>query len=182
MDIDLGIANGIELAKQVYDKYPATMIAFITGHKQLIKDVFDVQPCGFIEKPLLRESVMRVFEIIVKKCDEIPKFNYVSNGSLKCVMLREIIYLRSDGRKILITGLNFKDEYYGKLDEADEKLQKLSRNFVRVSQSYIINEKYIKEISYTEVVINVEGKDVTVNISQKYRSQVKKWYMSRSLG
>lgn len=180
MDIDLGKSNGIDLAKRIYDKYPATMIAFITGHRQYIHDVFDVQPCGFIDKPILKEKVEKVFKNIVKKCDELPKLSYSVNGSLKCVMLREIAYLKSDGRKIILTGINIVDEFYGKMDEIDEKLQKLSSNFVRISQSYIINEKYIKEISYAEVVLNVNGNIIELSISQKYRVQVKKWYMEQN--
>lgn len=179
MDIDLGKLNGIDLAKRIYEKYPATMIAFITGHRQYIHDVFDVQPCGFIEKPILRERVEKVFELIVKKCDELPKLSYSINGTLKNIMLKEIAYLKSDGRKIILKGINTNDEFYGKMDEMDEKLKKLSSNFVRISQSYIINEKYIKEISYTEIVLNVNGQDVELSISQKYRVQVKKWYMEQ---
>lgn len=181
MDIDLGESNGIDVAKRVYEKYPATMIAFITAHKQYIHDVFDVQPCGFIEKPLLKENVEKVFQLIVKKCDELPKLSYSVNGSLKCIMLRDIIYLKSDGRKIILTGTKDKAEFYGKMDDIDEKLQKLSSNFVRINQSYIINEKYIKAINYTEVVLNENGKNIELNISQKYRAQVKKWYINQNM-
>lgn len=180
MDIDLGKSNGIDLAKRVYEKYPATMIAFITAHKQYIHDVFDVQPCGFIEKPLLKENVEKVFNLIVKKCDELPKLSYSVNGSQKCIMLRDIIYLKSEGRKIIVTVTNDNVEFYGKMDEIDERLQKLSSNFVRINQSYIINEKYIKAINYTEVVLNDSGKNVELNISQKYRAQVKKWYINQN--
>lgn len=180
-DIDLGETNGIDIAKRIYEKYPATMIAFITGHQQFIHDVFDVQPCGFIEKPILKEKVEKVYKLIVRKCDELPKLDYSVNGNQKYIMLKEIIYLKSDGRKIKITGINNNDdEFYGKMDEIDDKLQKLSSSFARISQSYIINEKYIKAISYTEVVLNVNGNDVEFSISQKYRVQVKKWYMNQN--
>ena len=91
MDIDLGKSNGIDLAKRIYENYGATMIAFITGYRQFIGDVFAVQPCGFIEKPILRDKVKEVFENIVKKCDDLPKLIYKVNGSVKCSLLREII-------------------------------------------------------------------------------------------
>lgn len=181
MDIDLGELNGIDIAKRIYEKHPVTMIAFITGHRQYIHDVFDVQPCGFIEKPILKENVKKVFELIVKKCDELPKLCYNVGGSQKSIMLREIVYLKSDSRKIIVTGIKGNDVFYGKMDEVDEKLQRLSSNFVRISQSYIINAKYIKSISYTEVVLNDNGKNTTLSISQRYRAQVKKWYINQNI-
>lgn len=181
MDIDLGELNGIDIAKRIYEKHPVTMIAFITGHRQYIHDVFDVQPCGFIEKPILKENVKKVFELIVRKCDELPKLCYNIGGSQKSTMLREIIYLKSDGRKIIVTGINGNDVFYGKMDEVDEKLQRLSSNFVRISQSYIVNAKYIKAISYTEVVLNDNGGNTTLSISQRYRAQVKKWYINQNI-
>lgn len=181
MDIDLGELNGIDIAKRIYEKHPVTMIAFITGHRQYIHDVFDVQPCGFIEKPILKENVKKVFELIVRKCDELPKLCYNVGGSQKSIMLREIIYLKSDSRKIIVTGIKGNDVFYGKMDEVDEKLQRLSSNFVRISQSYIVNAKYIKAISYTEVVLNDNGGNTTLNISQRYRAQVKKWYINQNM-
>lgn len=181
MDIDLGKLNGIDIAKRIYDRHPFTMIAFITGHRQYIHDVFDVQPCGFIEKPIHKENVKKVFELIVKKCDELPKLCYNVGGSQKCIMLRDVVYLKSDGRKIIVTTMSENDSFYGKMNELDEKLQKLSSNFVRISQSYIVNAKYIKSISYTEIVLKNSKGNITLSISQRYRTQVKKWYINQNM-
>lgn len=175
-DIKIGEQNGIDIANKMKEKYPTTMIAFITGNYQYVYDVFDSQPCGFIKKPIEKEKIEYVFKKAVKLCDNIPAFSYSIRGKRNKIYLNDIYYIISDKRKIILKTRDGDKVYYEKMDEVEEKLQGMSSNFIRIGQSMIINARYIKEMDYQTVIVSPDGKkSEQFNISQKYRGQVKKW-------
>lgn len=176
LDIKIGDQNGIDIANKMKEKYPTTMIAFMTGHYQYVYDVFDAQPCGFIKKPIEKEKIEHVFKKAVKLCDNMPAFSYSSHGKRNRIYLNDIYYIISDKRKIILKTRDGDKIYYEKMNEVEKKLQEMSSNFIRIGQSMIINARYIKEIDYQTVIVSMDGKkSEQFNISQKYRGQVKKW-------
>jgi DNA-binding LytR/AlgR family response regulator len=174
LDIEIGNENGIELAKKIKKKYPTTAIIFMTGYHQYVYDVFDVQPCGFLKKPIKKEQVFHVITKAVELCDESPVLTYSKGGSQYKVYLKDVACITSDKREIVLHTVYGEKSYYGKLDEIEQTLQNQSKSFVRVGQSVIINMHYLTEISYCELSISVNDKIERFNISQKYRPYVRK--------
>ena len=177
LDIEIGLYNGIHIAEKLKKKYPATIIIFITGHYQYVYDVFDVQPCGFIKKPLKKKDVEHTFYMALKQSESMPVFEYNYNGRFYRIYLKEIYYITSEKRKIFIIKSDNMGVFYGKMEEVEQKLNQLSNNFLRINQSIIINIRYIKEINYYSVVLEADNKKYVFNISQKYRVPVRKWCM-----
>lgn len=175
LDIELGDDNGIKIAEILKKKYPMVVIAFITGHYQYVYKVFDVRPCGFIRKPLQRDDVEHTLNIALRECDAEAMLKYFNKGRFYKIFLNDIYYITSEKRKIYIRKMGETVDFYIKIKEIEETLQAQSCNFLRISQSVIINVKYLKEMSYKEVVIETDSKEVTFNISQKYQVQVRRW-------
>lgn len=175
MDIELGEENGILLAKKIKEQYPTTMIAFITAHDKYIREVFDAQPCGFIDKPIQKEEIERVLNL-VRENNGTQMFSYEIAGKQYTIYLDEICYVMSMGRKIILRTRRGDIEYYGKLNEEAKILTEKSRNFIRIGQSVVVNRKYIVGINYTTIDVNYNGKIEQLSITQKYRERVSAWY------
>lgn len=92
-------------------------------------------------------------------------FNYISNKSIKNIMIDEIKYFFSDKRKIcMVKTDNEKIEFYGKLSDIEADLSKVP--FVRTHQSYLVNCKYIKNTSYNHVEL-MDGAVLPVSQSKR---------------
>ena len=177
LDIEIGDVNGIELAKKIKSKQPTTMIAFITGYSKYVWEVFDVQPCGFIRKPLKRENVEEVIYKAINVCDNMPTFSYGIRGKLRKVYLKDIYYITSEKRTIIMHTVQGECKFYGKMDEVESELKKRSNHFIRISQSTLINFKYLREIDYYTVVIEMNQIPQSFSISQRYRELAREQYI-----
>lgn len=123
------------MEEKIKEKYPTTAIIFMIGHFQYIYDIFKVQPCGFVKKPVKKENVAHVFKIAVQLYDTMPVFYYKSNKSFYKVYLKDIYYIISQKRQIILKTAGNDKMYYGKLDETETELQRISSNFMRIGQS-----------------------------------------------
>lgn len=179
LDIELEDDNGIEIAETLRKRYPAVVLAFITGYFHYVYKVFDVRPCGFIRKPFEREDVKHVLSMALKECDNTSVFKCSFNGSFYRIFLKDIYYVISNSRKISMITAGGTIQFYGKLKEVEEKLQIQSCNFLRISQSIILNTKYLKEMTYKQAIIITGRGEETFNISQKYQVQVRQWCLDR---
>lgn len=59
LDIELGAANGILLAKQLKDRQPGLHIIFTTSYSQYAVDAFSVHATGYLLKPVRKEQIER---------------------------------------------------------------------------------------------------------------------------
>lgn len=81
----------------------------------------------------------------------------------------KILYLQSDRRKLSVVTLEGTYEFYGKLEEMEEKLP--ANQFLKIHKSYLINTRQIKENSYEQVTMT-DGSVLT--ISQAHRKAVRR--------
>ena len=102
LDIELEGENGLELAGNIRERYPGTVLIFITWHKQYVYECFRVQPLDFLRKPLERKSVEEAFVRGIKQCDMMPVWEYTFRNSFHRVKLEENCYFMSDRRKVVM--------------------------------------------------------------------------------
>lgn len=174
LDIELGDDNGIRVAQRLRASNPAALIIFMTGYYHYVFDVFEVQPFGFLKKPLLKENVERVFLRAVEHCDSMPSYEYQKNGRYYRVLLKDIVYFISDKRQVCFAAKSEEIQFYAKLDDVQRKVEGQSKNFMRVSQSVLVNVRYIKEIQFNSITVGAGEKSWTFGISQKYRQDVRR--------
>lgn len=173
LDIELGANNGISVAENIKKRYPTTLIIFMTGFYQYVYEVFDVQPVGFLRKPIQIEEFKRVFLQAVQQCDNMPALEYNNKGHFYRIFLKDIWFITSEKRQIILMLKDGEERYYGKMDEVEQALLKLTNNFWRISQSVIINTRYLKEINYHTVTLENGDDKWTFNISQTYRVHIR---------
>ncbi len=173
LDIEIGTINGIELANKIMKIDPSTVFVFVTNHEQYVFDSLCVRPCNFLVKPLDNDKFKSTIDNALIFCQTENNFAYSIKGTTYHVPLDDIIYFSSLKRTIIIKTKNNEYVFYDKLDNIMDSLSQKSNLFIRISQSDILNVKYIVSHSYTTINIAVDNIVKQFNISQAYRADVR---------
>ena len=57
LDIELGVASGLDLCRTLHEINPRTNIVFLTAYADYSLDAWKTEACGFMLKPLTRDGV-----------------------------------------------------------------------------------------------------------------------------
>ncbi|AIQ36744.1 MULTISPECIES: LytR/AlgR family response regulator transcription factor [unclassified Paenibacillus] len=180
MDIEMKGISGITAGHVLRGDYDNDWVRliYVSSHEEYHVQLFDVQPSGFIKKPIHNESFEKklfsmIQQIKVKRQQNQPKLLPVHQSGTKILIpIRNIMYLASDRRKIILQTTEDQTEYYSTLSIEEEKLP--SKQFVRIHQSYLVNFDYIKQIQGKRIVLT-SGEELP--ISDKQSIVVKKSYL-----
>nr|WP_282579986.1 LytTR family DNA-binding domain-containing protein [Paenibacillus odorifer] len=118
--------------------------------------------------------MISTIEKVIRKLQQ-GKKNFLSlqqKGKEILIPYRNIIYLESNRRRIILYSCKDQLDYYSTLNEEEQKLP--VSDFVRIHQSYIVNFYFIKEISNQGVIL-LNGE--ALPISAKYSADFKKKYL-----
>lgn len=163
LDIQLENESGIDIAKEIKLKYPNIIIVFITGHREFANEAFDVEAMGYVLKPI---EICKVEQLLIKilKFVNLINLNGNSHGfkikinnTRKWLPFSCIIYLKKINTQSLVVTKNSSLETYESLDSL---MNKLSNNFIRITQSLIININEVKHVKKNIVTLknNIEYK------------------------
>lgn len=154
LDIEMIRINGIDVAKKIRKSDLDVIIIYISNYENYFIELFEVEPFRFIKKPvdehIFRKYFEKAYERILKHDVHFEyKFNKISHKML----LKDILYFESSGRLIMIQGKHENGKFYGKLNLVERKVKNENIPFLRIHQSYLVNYRYIKEISFYKVVL-----------------------------
>ncbi|MNT60759.1 LytTr DNA-binding domain protein [compost metagenome] len=97
---------------------------------------------------------------------------FTFNKVLYSLSFREIIYFEKNKRRVLI---HTPSDTYETMLPTTALLSKVNDNFVQVHTSFIVNVRYIKQISHNTIVTNLNGKQtVEIPISRKFIEPARK--------
>ena len=162
MDINLQDGNGIETVKHLQKLHPKLKVIYLTGIINYATAIFETNPAYFLVKPSnennLSDAITKVSkEIEFDKSDSIV---IKTSGSEIILYRREIMYVESQGRKlVLYMADGKKSEIYEKMDVIQEKL---GASFIRSHKSFLINMKYITERTNKEFYLS-DGKVLPIS-------------------
>lgn len=167
LDIEMECVDGIRAAKYIRERDDSAIIYFISCHESYLKELFSVQPRGFLSKPLLPEQFRSCLEAAIEELEKrTDYFTYVSNYTEYKVQLKNIIYFESKGRKVYIYMRNRTDTFYGKISEVQDKIKSAAIPFLRTHQSFLVNYQYISGYNVTEIELE-NGKLLPVSAERK---------------
>lgn len=162
LDIEMGKMNGVELAKKIRTKNKEVQIIFITGYDDYISDGYDVEALHYILKPVDKEKLYKVLcragERLKK--EEAALFLHLSDGMVR-IPFYEIRYIEVRANYVTIYG----EEKITLKTTLSALEQELDDRFFRVGRSYIVNMKYIRKITKSDVILENE---TAVPISRGY--------------
>lgn len=154
LDIEMLQVNGIDVARKIREKDIDVIIIYISSYENYFIQLFEVEPFRFIKKPVDDEIFYDYFN---KEYERILGsdvfFEYKFNKVPHKIMLKNVLYFESSWRLIEIKGKDENGKFYGKLNMVEKKLESGKIPFLRIHQSYLVNYRFVKEISFYKVVL-----------------------------
>ena len=172
LDIALGDADGIELAKQIRLDYPQIKVILLSGYAQLASNVFDADPVYFLSKPIdatkLYASVDRAMKIVSSQ--EIKAVTVTGvGGKIFRIKVDEVICIETSGRNCIVHLENgVSKEINSKLSEM---ISIMPDYVVATHQSYACNLHKVKSFSKEDGIDLAGGMNIPV--SRRHYKSVK---------
>jgi DNA-binding LytR/AlgR family response regulator len=165
LDIHLGSKSGVEIAKELYQKRCTTHIVFVSAYDQYALKAFEYNIIDYILKPVSRERLQKCIEKIEntfssysieqprpqngagQNDNQLIRFNTQSGFLL--VNPRDIVFLEADH---VYTKIVMEKENSHYVAQNMGKILSLinSGNFIRISRSYVINTRFLREVNRTQ--------------------------------
>lgn len=183
LDIQLsGKKTGIDLGIEINKKYDFPFI-FLTSNSDSLTlgEAKKVEPFAFLVKPYSKEELYASIELALynfskQKEKAIDQENLVVKESLfikqkqRFIRLNftDIAFIKSDSVYLDIRMVNGKT--YTVRATLNEYIEKLSRIFLRVHRSYIVNLDLLESIDHNSVVVNEQE----IPVGKKHREDLLK--------
>ncbi len=154
MDINLKDGNGIETVRHLQELYPNLRVIYLTGIINYATAIFETNPAYFLVKPINENHLIDALSKVSKdiEYDKTDSIVVKTSGSEIILYRREIVYVESQGRKLVLhMSDGKKNVIYEKMDAIQERL---GGSFVRSHKSFLINMKYIVERTNKEFYLS----------------------------
>lgn len=179
LDIEMLGMNGVETARTVRSRDTRAVLIFISCHDQYCKELIEVQPFAFIEKPVDEKKLEQILgKVLETRLDFSESYSFSYNKKHYNIPLARIRYFQSDKRLIRVETAQkstFAEEYifYDKLEEVEKVVNETSVKFLRIRKSFLVNRQFIVEYSANQVVLD---NGMIIEISKNYKDTVKQHY------
>lgn len=175
LDIELGgKINGVEVGHIIRDEMDdyITQIVYISSKNNYDRQLFDVQPLHFLQKPIDVSKLLNDIKLAIKisgKENKIFEFKNLRN-TVK-VPYKDILYFESKGREISLVSCKMQYTFYDNIQELSKVLPDF---FIYPHRSYLVNYELIACFKYEELIMsNVD----IIPISRSKRKEIRKLQM-----
>lgn len=171
MDMLMGKLNGIQTAKTLRDLGFDGKIIFLTSSRDHALDAFDVTPLHYILK---QETPPQRFEEILLKATALVRdlqkewFVFENKSKQTRVLLEDIQYFEVIKRQVSLHTPGEVFCFYSQIDAVERQLAE--KYFVRCHRSFVVNLKYIRSLSPTELLLSG---GVSIPVGSTYLKDVK---------
>lgn len=171
LDIELGEKmNGVNVGhiiREEMDNY-ITQIIYISSKSTYDRQLFDVQPLHFLQKPILADKVVRDIKLAVKISQRENKlFEFKSFRNTVKVPYKDILYFESKGREVLLVGTKNNHTFYGNIQSLIEVLPDF---FIHPNRSYLVNYEFVTCFKFEELVM---ANGSIISISRNRRKEIR---------
>ncbi len=175
---------GKDLIKFIKNKLTETTIIFVSETKDYAADAIHDGIFNYLIKPVSKEVIASIIEKvqqikqtnnnfrirqIIEKSQEEKRIRFQTTKGYLIINPEEILYCRADGfcTEIYLTNNRIEMSYLF-LSKLEEVLKQF--DFLRVSRSYLINQKYIRKVfrSNNTIILSCEGKEYEIKGSKNH--------------
>lgn len=175
LDIELGgKINGVEIGHIIRDEMDdyITQIVYISSKNNYDRQLFDVQPLHFLQKPIDVSKLLNDIKLAIKisgKENKIFEFKNLRN-TVK-VPYKDILYFESKGREISLVSCKMQYIFYDNIQELSKVLPDF---FIYPHRSYLVNYELIACFKYEELIMS--NGDI-IPISRNKRKEIRNLQM-----
>lgn len=180
LDIQLPEMNGVDIGGYIRDKLKneVVQIAYISAREEYAMELFDYRPINFLVKPITYEKIRKVIDkyLVISEQDN-HIFTYKKGYEFFKIPMSDILYFENNNRKVSIVTKDSVDEFYDSMENI-YSVVKLNK-FLFIHKSTIVNYRYIKKLSYEQVIMT-DGR--VFSISQSRRKSIREMHMKIKIG
>lgn len=172
LDIELVEMNGVELGHLIRTELKDNIIkiVYISAKNCYDRQLFDVQPLNFLQKPIDKEKLFKMVDLTAELLSSRDRvFVFESKQGTFRMKFNDILYFESFDHYFKIETKSGDYEFKSTLAEIMEQIS--DSRFIQVHRSYIINYDNTSHIKYEEITM-LNG-DV-ISISRDRRNEVRK--------
>ena len=153
LDIEIGSANGIDIATELRNKEYVFTLVFVSQYDSYYKAAFEVQPFWFLDKPCSYEKLEKaLIKATDRRFNKEETYDFSFSKVYYKVFIDDIIYFESTKRIVCLHCVdNNIYKCYNKLDKVEKELSSTNREFLRINRSLLINSSYIRKYCYDYV-------------------------------
>lgn len=177
LDIEMDSVSGMELARHIREQEEnsrkRSILIFVTGYREYMGEAFDVNAFHYLVKPIDEEKFAEVLDRAWKEtsafCEQEKKYIMVKSlGVQQKLFLKNIYYIESRNKKVIIHTTDKILEVYGKMEELENRL---GGTFYRCHRCYLVNMEKIS--AYSADNIQVTNGDNLLLARTKYSDFIK---------
>ena len=151
MDIELeGNTDGFALADRIGGGPLGPRIVFVSQYENFVWTSQKYRPLWFVRKSRLKNDMLDMFRQYYRLSGREEKSFLLKGIRLEA---RDIVYIECEGHMVTF---HTKDgrliRQYGSLKEIERRIS--SQNFCRISKNYLVNLRFVKDISAQEVCMS----------------------------
>ena len=171
LDIEMiglnGVSTGLKIRNELENEI--TQIVYISWKEDYYKQLFEVRPNNFLQKPIDNKSIIKEIEKARRLSQKLNNvFWYKKAYSSYKVFVKDILYFESSDKRVHIVTVHGDDYFYDRLDNVVKKLENLT--FYQIHKSYFVNLTYVAKFQYKD--LEMLNGDV-LPISQSKRRDVR---------
>lgn len=154
LDIELYEFNGIDVGHYIRDDScdDSTQIAFVSGKSGYDRMLFEFRPIHFVEKPVTLSKIMNVITKYIRIYGQQGEvFNYKVNRDNFYIDINQILYFKSDDRKIIMFTREGAESFYGSIERINQQLK--GRDFFIPHRSYYVNYRFVKCFQLKKIIM-----------------------------
>lgn len=176
LDIEMPIKSGFQLIEELGEIN--FQIIFTTAYDQYALKAFEVYAQDYLLKPIDPERLKKSIERAKKNCDllqqegknkNIEKIIVPKNGRNYYVDTNDILYIEAK-RAYVVLYTNESTYTFSKSLKHFEQLFQLTRNFLRIHRSFIVNLDYLEQFGKYNSQIRLKNGRL-IPISKSYKEQ-----------
>lgn len=150
LDIEMGAVSGVELARRLRQAGAKMQIVFITGYMDYIAEGYDVEALHYLLKPVTGERLGQVLDRAMERIRiREPVLQLTLPDGVVRLPVYEIRYLEVMRNYTTIHG----EEDYSVKRSLNDLEAELDGGFYRIHRSFIVNLRFVKRITRTEVFL-----------------------------
>ena len=173
LDIEMPKQNGMQVAKNLWERGYEGQIVFLTSHSEFIQEAFKVKAYRYLFKPINNEQLREVITSTEAELAENRVMITVNKDRVESIRMKDIIYLEAARNKTFLVLKNGELECNRPMKEI-LKMIGLSE-FVQIHKSYVVSLQYIKKIGQKS--LQLDGVIPELPLSRRKKAEVEEKYL-----
>lgn len=165
MDIDMPEMTGMELARNIGEYCPETILIFITAFENYAIQSYELSIFRYIPKPSMETMLEPALTAAIQKRNKEDEEVYIAvkSGGICRIPYRDMQYLFKDGKNTVIVLEDGEEKIRKTLAQVYEELDK--HRFFYVDRCYIVNFVQVKAIERNMAVLK-NGKKLSISYAR----------------